>query len=184
CLVLGMLTVKNTIPYLLKMSVTRKLIYISIGIYFLIIAAVQALLANGLTKIIDLIGRTAVSGEITFFQGNEEFAFQFTHLSQFLQNDNFIAQVTIDGIIAFSALCAMFFIGLIFYRFGLIGGFTFIGVMFLIYVVTIAQGSFVDFVKYIIENYSMTVYLQLFGISVGIYLLSFTMLRRLTITSV
>lgn len=183
CLVLGMLTVKNTIPYLLKMSVTRKLIYISISIYFLIIAIVQALLANGLTKIIDLMGKTAVSGDITLANGDTEFAFQFTHLSQFLQNDTFITQVTIDGIISFAALCTMFFIGLIFYRFGLIGGFIFIGVMFLIYIVSLAQGSFFDLVKYIFENYSMTLYFQLFGISIAIYLLSFTMLRRLTITS-
>src|SRR5699024_7238428 len=70
CLVLGMLTVKNAIPYLLKMSVTRKLIYISISIYFLIIATVQALLANGLTKIIDLMGKTAVSGDITLANGD------------------------------------------------------------------------------------------------------------------
>lgn len=183
CLVLGMWTVKNAIPYLLKMSVTRKLIYVSIGIYFLIIATVQALLANALTKIIDLMGRTAVSGDIILANGDKEFAFLFTHLSQFLQNDTFITQVTIDVIISFAALCMMFFIGLVFYRFGLVGGFTFIGAMFLIYIGSIAQGSFVDLMKYIFNNYSMAIYFQLFGISVAIYLLSFLMLRRLTITS-
>lgn len=183
CLVLGMWTVKNAIPYLLKMSMTRKLIYISIGIYFLIIAVVQALLANALTKVIDLMGRTAVSGDVTFFNGDKEFAFQFTHLSQFLQNDTFITQVTIDAIVSFTALSVMFFVGLIFYRFGLIGGFTSIGILFLLYILSIAQGSFIDLIKYIFEHYSMVLYFQLFGISVVIYLLSFTMLRRLTITS-
>src|SRR5699024_11208115 len=77
CLVLGMWTVKNTIPYLLKMSVKRKLIYISIGIYFLMIAIVQALLANALIKIIDLIGKRAISGDVTLYTGQEEFSFEF-----------------------------------------------------------------------------------------------------------
>lgn len=183
CLVLGMLTVKNTIPYLLKMSVTRKIIYVSIGVYFLMIALVQALLANGLTKIIDLLGKTVVSGDFIIANGEQEFNFRFTHLSQFLQNDTFVTQVTIDAIIAFAALCMMFFIGLIFYRFGLIGGFTFLGAMFLLYIVSIAQGSFIDLVKYIFDHYSLTLYYQLLGISIVIYLLSFAMIRRLTITS-
>jgi len=183
CLVLGMWTVKNTIPYLLKMSVTRKLIYISIGIYFLMIAIVQALLANALIKIIDLIGKRAISGDVTLYNGQEEFSFEFNHLSQFLQNDSFITQITVDTIIAFAALNAMFFIGLLFYRYGLAGGFTFLGVMFLIYLLSITQGSFVELVKYILKNYSMTLYFQLFGVSILIYLLSFILIRRLTISS-
>lgn len=183
CLVLGMVTVKNTIPYLLKMSVTRKLIYLSVGIFFLLIAFIQAVLANLLTRLIDLIGKTAVSGEITMFQGDTQFAFEFTHLSQFLTNDSFAIQVTVDTIIAFAALSSMFFIGLIFYRFGLIGGFSFIGVIFIIYIASIVQGSFIDLVNYVLNNYSMTLYFQLFGISVVVYLLSYVVLRRLTITS-
>lgn len=183
CLVLGMWTVKNTIPYLLKMSVTRKLIYAAIGIYFLLLAAVQALLANTLIKIVDLTGKTAITGDVSFHNGSEDFSFQFYHLSQFLQNDSFLTQVTIDTIIAFSALSAMFFIGLIFYRFGLVGGFTTISALFFIYIVSIAQGSFIELVNYIFTNYSMTLYFQLLTISIIIYLLSFPILRRLTITS-
>lgn len=183
CLVLGMWTVKNTIPYLLKMSVTRKLIYVSIGIYFLLIAVIQALLANLLIKIIELLGKTVISGDVTFYNGYEDFSFEFYHLSQFLQKDTFITQVTIDTIIAFAALSAMFFVGLIFYRYGLLGGFTFLGALFLIYILSIAQGSFVDLMNYIFTNYSMTLYFQLFGLSIIVYLLSFTILRRVTITS-
>lgn len=183
CLVLGMWTVKNTIPYLLKMSVTRKLIYLSIGIYFLLIAVIQALLANLLIKIIELLGKTVISGDVTFYNGHEDFSFEFYHLSQFLQKDTFITQVTIDTIIAFAALSGMFFVGLIFYRYGLLGGFTFLGALFLIYILSIAQGSFVDLMNYIFTNYSMTLYFQLFGLSIIVYLLSFTILRRVTITS-
>lgn len=182
CLVIGMWTVKNTIPFLLKMSLTRKLIYISIGLYFLIIAIVQSLLANTLIKIIDALGKTAIIGEVSIYNGSEEFSFQFNHLSQFLQNDTFLSQVTIDTVLSFTALSVMFFIGLFFYRFGLLGGFSLLGGLFLLYILSIAQGSFIELVTYIFENYSITLYFQLLGISVLIYLLSFTMMRRMTIT--
>lgn len=183
CLVLGMWTVKNTIPYLLNMSVTRKLIFISVGIYFFLLAVFQAVLANALTISISLIGMKAVSGEISLIDGTNEFTFQFTHLSQFLQNDTLISQIIIDTIICFIALTTMFFIGLIFYRFGLVGGFGFLGALFIVYIVSISQGSFVDLVTYLVNNYSMTLYFQMFGLSLLLYLLSFIMLRNVTTNS-
>ena len=183
CLVLGMWTVKNTIPYLLNMSVTRKLIFISVGIYFLLLAIFQAVLANILTVIISLLGMKAMSGEISLIDGDKEFTFYFTHLSQFLENDSLMNQIMIDSIICFVALSSMFFVGLIFYRFGLVGGFSFLGALFIVYILSIARGSFIDLMTYFIDNYSMALYFQLFGLGFLLYLLSFIVLRRVTTIS-
>src|SRR5699024_9142611 len=183
CLVLGMWTVKNTIPYLLNMSVTRKLIFISVGIYFLLLAIFQAVLANILTVIISLLGMKAMSGEISLIDGDKEFTFYFTHLSQFLENDSLMNQIMIDSIICFVALSSMFFVGLIFYRFGLVGGFSFLGALFIVYILSIARGSFIDLMTYFIDNYSMALYFQLFGLGFLLYLLSFIFLRRVTTIS-
>lgn len=183
CLVIGMWTVKNTIPYLLKMGVTRKLIYAGTGVYFLGLAIFQSLLANTLIKFTEALGKSAISGDVTIFDGHEEVSFQFMHVSQFLENDTFITQVTVDSIISFTALSTMFFIGLIFYRYGLIGGFTSLGVLFFLYILSIAQGAFVELITYIMENYSLVLYFQLFAISILIYGLSFLLIRRLTIVS-
>jgi len=180
CLVLGMWTVKNTIPYLLNMSVTMKLIFISVGIYFLLLAIFQAVLANTLTIFISLIGMKAMSGEVSLIDGDQEFTFYFTHLSQFLQNDTLMSQIMIDTIICFVALSSMFLVGLIFYRFGLVGGFSFLGALFIIYILSIAQGSFIDLVTYFIDNYSMKLYFQVFALAFLLYLLSYIFLRRIT----
>lgn len=180
-LIYGLWMVENTIPYLIKMSITRKTIYTSIGLFFLILAIVQAILANTLTKSLNLFGKHAIAGDLSIVDGQTEYAFQLHHLSQFLPNDTIVTQITIDSAITFSALVIACFIGLIFYRFGLLGGFSSIAIAFGLLMLAITRGTFTRLISHIVANYTLTLYMQLFALSLILYAASYLLLRRLTI---
>ncbi len=183
CAVVGLWLVKNTVPYLIKLGVTRKLIFLSYGLFFILLAIVQSVLANFLMRFTTLTGKTAIGGHVFFESGSTDASFAFYHLSQFLPKDIFLTQVIVDVIVCFAGLSLTFLIGLIFYRYGLVGGFSFLATLFLLFIGSIAKGYFVDLVKYIVNNYTLTIYFALFGCSVVIYAISYFFLRRLTIHS-
>src|SRR5699024_5072769 len=71
-MVIGMWTVKNALPYLLKMGITRKMMYGSIWLYFFIFAVVNVLLAHLYSFITSLLNRTQTGGTFTIVNGVEE----------------------------------------------------------------------------------------------------------------
>src|SRR5699024_2889603 len=85
----------------------------------------------------------------------------------------FLTQVIVDVIVCFAGLSLTFLIGLIFYRYGLVGGFSFLATLFLLFIGSIAKGYFVDLVNYIVNNYTLLVYFVLFGCIVVCYALFF-----------
>lgn len=110
CGILGFITVKESIPFSLKMGATRKNLFISLGLFFLSIALMKAVIANTLHTVI------LYATDITNLH-----SFGFMHLAQ-LMEDTWINRVVIDTSLMFFFLTVMFLTGLLFYRYGLLGG--------------------------------------------------------------
>lgn len=182
-LVIGIWSVKHIIPYLLNMSVTRKEIYLGIGISFILLAMLQAFLANLLVKLLEVFGKPVIAGMIFIEESGLETSISFEHLGQFLQSDTIYTRLIVDFILCYVALVVMFLIGLIFYRYGLLVGFSLLGISFVLYLYLIAQGSLIEFLYYVSDNYSLTLYVQFLSFGIIIYLLSFLLLRRFTVST-
>lgn len=176
---IGFFIVKNTLPYLIKMGATRKLIFLGVVIYFIGFALVNSLIANVLAFLLRIITKSEVGGIFVYTDG--ELSTQFNHIADFLEKDNFLYQVIVDTSLLFFFIVAFFIIGLLFYRYGLLGGFTFVGIIIFTIIFGIANGWLVDFFIDIFSDFSIVFFYQLSLVGFGIYLLSFLLLRRFTI---
>lgn len=177
--VVGFITVKSTMTYLIKMGATRKMIYVAAVIYFIALAFVNALIANGLDFFLKRVLKSEIGSGIFFIEGEE--TFQFKHIADFLGENNYLYQIVVDTSISFFFLTIYFIIGLIFYRYGLIGGFGFVGIIIFTIIIGLANGWIIDFFVGIFSDFSIVFFYQLVLVGFVIYLLSYLLLRRLTI---
>lgn len=167
--IMGFQTVKQSIPFALKLGATRKNLFISLGLFFLGLAIAKAIIANIIQSL--TLKFTDVTGIHTF---------EFIHPVDLLE-DTWMNRVIIDSSIMFFLLALMFIIGLLFYKYGLAGGGTVIGIATVVLLVGIAQGWVIDFFIKLFSDINLLFFYQLLAIGIGLYLISFVFLRKITI---
>lgn len=161
------------------MGATRKQLYGGVIIFFVGLAVVNALIANILEMMFKFIVNAEVQGGLTISDGIA--AHTFTHIADFLNNNSLLYKVFIDSSISFFLFVLYFFIGLLFYRYGLLGGFSFIGTVILVLIFGLTQGYLIDYLVDLFMNFSIVFFYQLTLVTLGIYLLSYLLLRRFTV---
>lgn len=177
--IMGYWIVKNTIPYIVKLGGTRASIFVAVGIYAFLLAVFNATIANTLNKVVTfLFGEENMEGVVYSEDGS---TMTFNHLADFLTDSTWVSNFIIDISISFFMLVVMFLMGLIFYRYGLVGGISFLAVGAIIFIIGMSKGWLVDFFINIFTTFSIELFYQLFVVAIIIYALSFLLLRRLTV---
>ena len=179
--IFGYYIVKNTMPYLIKMGVTRKSLFVSVGIHILTIALLNAIIANTIYSLLRFFYGGNIQSSILVEIEAEETTLAFTHFADIFMENTWLTRVVIDTSITFFLLAATLLVGLIFYRFGLIGGIGSIAAVMLIFILGMTKGWLVDFFLKIYENFSFAFFYQLFAVGILLYLLSFILIRRITV---
>ncbi|MBM4763826.1 hypothetical protein [Bacillus sp. B15-48] len=169
CAILGFLTVKEAIPFSIKMGATRKNLYIALGLFFF-----------GLAFVKSVISSTLQSLTLAFTNAAGISSFKFLYLSPLMENAWF-SSVAIDTAIMFFLLSIMFILGLLFYQTGLAGGGITVGVLFLILLHGIAQGWIIEFFINQFTEPQMTFFYQLLAVGVIFYGISYGFIRKITI---
>ncbi|MFC4556822.1 hypothetical protein ACFO3D_01200 [Virgibacillus kekensis] len=170
CSIVGFLTVKEAVPFAIRMGATRKKMYASLGIFFLGLTSAMAVVASIFQEII--MGLISVSG-----------AFTFLHPAQMMEN-NWYTRILVDISIMFCLMAIMFLLGLLFYRYGLAGGGSVLGVMVVVILGGIAQGWLVEFLVDLFQSFSMTLFLKIFLVGLFAYVLSWMFIRNITTVKV
>lgn len=176
---LGFIVVKSTLPYLIKMGATRKIIYIGTVIFFIVFSFINALLANALNWLLRKLTKSEIGGGFIYTNGEQTTT--FNHIADFLERDNFLYQIIVDLSLSFFFITVFFIIGLMFYRFGLLGGFLFVGVIAFTFIYGMADGWLAEFFIDIFSDFTIAFFYQLALVGFGVYLLSFFLLRRYTL---
>lgn len=176
---LGFIVVKSTLPYLIKMGATRKIIYIGTVIFFIVFSSINALLANALNWLLRKLTKSEIGGGFIYTNGEQTTT--FNHIADFLERDNFLYQIIVDLSLSFFFITVFFIIGLMFYRFGLLGGFLFVGVIAFTFIYGMADGWLAEFFIDIFSDFTIAFFYQLALVGLGVYLLSFFLLRRYTL---
>ncbi|MFC3039228.1 hypothetical protein ACFOGI_03065 [Virgibacillus xinjiangensis] len=171
CAILGFLTVKESVPFAIRMGATRKSLFVSIGLFFLGLSLIMGLAANILHELV-----------LWLTEGVGLETFSFLHAAYFLE-DTFFTRVLIDSSIMLLLLSGMFLLGLLFFRFGLAGGGASVGVLFLVVLIGVADGWLIDSVVDIFTGLEAVFFYQLLGIGCTLYLISYLLLRRITIVN-
>src|SRR5690625_3002539 len=131
-------------------------------------------------KIVSIIYKSGgINGALSIYiNGNEQ---QINHISQFLGHDSIFSRITIDSTISFFLFCGFFFSGLIFYKYGVVGGISFSVLVFLFIIYAGNVGWLETLFIYLFSDFGVTFFYQMFAVGIVFYLLSFLLLRRLTI---
>ncbi|MEQ6388109.1 hypothetical protein RZN22_02140 [Bacillaceae bacterium S4-13-58] len=165
--IFGFVSVKESVPFSIKMGATRKNIFVSLGIFFLLLAFVKSVLASTLHLVVM---------EITKKTG---MTFLLIHPAQLI-SDTWLNRVFVDTIVLFLLLSLMYLLGLLVYKYGLLGGGSMVGAFIIVFLLGMGQGWLIDF---IVETYHSMDYRFLFQvllIGIIIYGLTWTMLRHIS----
>src|SRR5690625_6817258 len=147
CTIIGTWTVKNAIPYSIKLGSTRKNLYVSLGIYVLGFALFNSIIANTINKFFEVVFEVKrVGGLVVIASNSSTESFIFFHVAQFLGSNSWFTYVLVDAIICFFLLTSAFIIGLVFFRYGLLGGFVFLGIVLFTFIIVIAIGWLFDMI--------------------------------------
>lgn len=169
CLILGFLTVKESIPFAIKMGATRKNILISLGIFFLIVVVVKSVVASTIQELV-----------LLFTDATNINTFLFLHPAMMLE-DNWLNRILIDICIMFFLLAFMFVIGLLFYRYGIAGGGIVAGILAVALLLGVAKGWIYDFIVEVVSKLDMLFFYQMLGVGLLLFMFSFVFVRRITI---
>lgn len=170
CAILGFLTVKESIPFSIKIGATRKNFFISLGIFFLGVSIAKSIVASIIQVFISFIKPKI---------GIDNFS--FIHLS-YLTNDTWIHRILIDTSITFLLFALMFVVGLLFYNYGLAGGGTVVAMFVIVVLVGAAQGWLLDFFIHIYQTLDYLFFWKLLFVGMIIYSISWLMMRKITVT--
>lgn len=169
CLIFGFRSVKESIPFAIKVGAVRKNIAISIGLFFFGLAASFAIIASTLQEVVSLlINRMGVD------------SFSFMHFAMLL-DDTWFNRILIDTCVMFFCLSLMYIFGLLFYKYGLAGGGLLAGILGVALLVGIAKGWVFDAVSQLISPLHISFFFELLGVGILIYGLSYILIRRITI---
>jgi len=168
CAIFGFITVKESLPFSLKMGATRKNFFVAVGILFLglslVLAAIETLYHWLIIEVVNGLGIPN---------------FTLIHIATLFDGGSWIYRFVIDLVFMFFMFASMFLLGLIFYRFGLLGGISVVGLLLFGTVVFTATGYLVDVVVEMVQNPSMQHYAYVFGIGITLYLISWLLLHNI-----
>jgi hypothetical protein len=169
CAILGFITVKEAIPFAIKMGATRKNLFIALGIFFLGVAFAKSVAVSTLQSII-----------VAFTKGVGITTYELFHIAE-LVSDTWLNRILIDTALMFLSLVFMFIFGLLFYKTGLLGGGSVVAILVVLLLLGIAKGWVFDFFARLASDLDLIFFFQLFGIGLMLYALSYLFTRRITI---
>jgi hypothetical protein len=169
CGILGFLTVKESIPFAIKIGATRKNVFVALGVFFLGLAVVKSVFSSTLQLV--TLAFTKATGVSTF---------NFLYLSP-LMEDSWFTRVMIDTAIMFFLFSIMYIFGLMFYKTGLAGGGIAAGILILILLYGVAEGWLIEFFINQFKEPHISFFYQLLGIGLFLYSLTYFLIRKITI---
>ncbi|TXL65855.1 hypothetical protein FHP05_06985 [Cerasibacillus terrae] len=169
-IIFGFNAVKKLIPFSIKIGATRKNIFLSVGIFLFGFALSQAILVN--------IAQTIFTKVIDFLDLQ---TYSFVHPGEMLLTDTWINRVIIDTGIMFFMAITMYVFGLLFYKYGLLGGGSASGVLVLLFMVGLTTGWVTNTMKQLFQTMDSMFFVQMTGIALIIYVFTWVFMNKLTL---
>ncbi|GAB3804089.1 hypothetical protein [Virgibacillus kimchii] len=167
--IVGYLTIRDFMPFSIKMGATRKNMFIAIGIFFFLISAAKSLFATILQELVE---------KFNAFAGID--IFTFLHFAHLLEN-NWYTRIIIDTAVMFFAFMVMLLIRLLIHRFGLLGAGSVLGLLAVLLLLAVARGWIFDFFRELFTAFEIGIFYQVFGIGLLLYFISFLFIKRIEV---
>lgn len=172
CAIFAFVIAKQKIAFTIKMGAIRKNIFASFFIFFLGFAILNSAAVSTVHGFISyILEKLSIESYVLF------------HPADLLTNTWF-SRFMIDTSILFIILVTFYLFGLIFYKYGLIGGGAAAGIVVLTLLLLLAKGVLIDFFVNVYASLDLMTFYQIMIIGVIIYALTWFLVRKLTIVSI
>lgn len=170
CAIIGFLMAKHTIAYGIKLGGTRKNIYISMGIFFVLLALMKSTIA------------ALIQGGVTKFVLQDDMNFLFAHPMN-LYEDTILNRIYTDFFIIIFLTTLTFLISLSFHKFGLLVSGLIIGMVIVLLTYSLYSGELITYIMDAFQN-SIYLFFAQFGlIALITYLVAWLLLRKITVVA-
>jgi len=169
CAIYAFVSVKQTIPFSIKMGASRKNIFISMGVFLITLVLIQNIFINLFYEILRF---TVQALDIS--------SFQLIHPAQLLGN-SFSERLITDFAIMLCLLAVMYVLSLLFYNYGLIGGGSFGAAIVIILVFAVAKGWMAQWVAFISKSMNINFFYWMMLISLAVYVTAWALVRKINI---
>lgn len=173
--VMGFWSVKNVIPSLLKVGTNRKHTFLGLGLGLLMLVIVFTLLSNVIMILANQFLQLASNAGTN----------NFYNFIAFFMEDAIWLPFLIDFAISSLFVSISVLYGLIFYRYGLYGGFASLAVTFLIFIYGMSKfilsGLAENLAQYAISH-SASLFSMIFLVAVAIYGLTYLLIRKIQVS--
>lgn len=167
--IIGFQLVKGNVLFGLKMGATRKNIY-AMQLYFMAFYSFAiAFLGNTLQLVTEWI-----------FKGAGITNYIYVHLAMLL-TDNWVTRIVVDTLVMFFIMALLYLIALIFYRTGLAGGGSLLGILLVIILYGAFDGWLIQAVTDLFSDITLMTFVGMFLIGVVFCLISFLFMKKITI---
>ncbi|MFJ5765024.1 hypothetical protein ACIP9C_06670 [Lysinibacillus sp. NPDC093210] len=164
----GAKILNKTLPYFLKLGLSRMQYVCNVGIFFIIWSLAGAFVIACTHKIITLVSNLfdyknmIIIHPILFFSNS----------------DSFFLTMSMDTVLLLLCLISSLLLNVVFYRFGTLGGYSFIGVLALIPIMMVIFKWYTPLFKLVSEVSAFTIIASLLVIIIFIYIVISSALRK------
>ncbi|MFD1067777.1 hypothetical protein [Oceanobacillus locisalsi] len=169
--VVGFQLVKGNVPFGLKMGATRKNMYVMQLYFMFIYSFVIAFLGSTLQQVTEWL-----------FQAVGVTNYIYVHPAM-LVTDNWAMRIVVDTLVMFSIMALLLLIGLIYYRTGLTGVGSLLGMLLVVVLYGVFEGWLIEAFINVFSDATMMTFVSMFFIGIVFYLLGFPFMRRITIVN-
>lgn len=172
CAIFGFVIAKHKVSFTIKLGAVRKNIFFSFFIFFLGFSIINSAAVSTLHQVIYyILKKFSINSYVLF------------HPADLLTN-TWLSRFIIDASILFIILVTFYLLGLIFYKYGLIGGGIVAGIAVITLLFLLSKGLLVDFIMDVYASLDLMTFYQIMFIGILIYVLTWFLIRKLTIVKV
>lgn len=170
--IFGFVIAKQKISFTIKMGAIRKNIFASFFLFFLVFSIINSAAVSTVHGLISyILKKFSIDSYVLF------------HPADLLAN-TWWTRFMIDASILFIILVTFYLLGLIFYKYGLIGGGIVAGIFVITLLLLLAKGLLIDFIQDGLATLDLMTFGQIFIVGIVIYLLTWFLVRKITIVTV
>lgn len=167
CAIYGFNTVKEDFSFTIKLGAMRRNIWLSKIIYFLGLSALLAILITVVQKVFAILANIfGVSSQ----------TFQLIHPADILDG-SLLQQLVIDFSVSFFTLAIFYLFGIMFYKYGLVGGGGLVSTL-VVATIFILQ---TDWISSLNISFTLTLFSVVFLVGLMLYLVTWPFIRKITI---
>ncbi|MCS1380960.1 hypothetical protein EYB33_06365 [Lysinibacillus sphaericus] len=165
---MGAKILNKTLPYFLKLGLSRMQYVWNVGLFFIVWSLIGAFIIACTHKMISFVSNLLDYQNMVIIHP----------LFFFSSSDSFFLTMAIDTVLLLLCLISSLLLNVVFYRFGTLGGYSFIGVMALIPIMMVIFGWYSPLLLTLSKASTLQIISSLLGMIIIIYIVISSALRK------